>query len=88
MRLSSGLFAMRRSNPPGVYLNKNKTGAVLDSRNVLARLRPDIYFKMPKCHNAGNSEVGDPKLATRKETKIGETVDYRRWEHRLSLILA
>jgi hypothetical protein len=25
------------------------------------------------------TEVGDPKLATRKGTKIGEIVDYRRW---------
>jgi hypothetical protein len=61
---------------------------VLQSRHVLARLRPDMYFKMPKCQNVGDSEVGDPKLATRKDTKIGEIMDYRRWEHRLSLILA
>jgi hypothetical protein len=33
-----------------------------------------------KCQNVGDSEVGDPKLATRKYTKIGEIVDYRRWE--------
>jgi hypothetical protein len=56
------------------------TGAVLQSRHVFARLRPDMYFKMPKCQNVGDSEVGDPKLATRKYTKIGEIVDYRRWE--------
>jgi hypothetical protein len=69
---------MRRSNPPGVFLNK-KTGAVLQSRHVLARLRPDMYFKMPKCQNVGDSEVGDPKRANRKGRKIGEIVDYRRW---------
>jgi hypothetical protein len=51
---------------------------LLQSRHVLARLRPDMYFKMPKCQNVGDSEVGDPKLATRN-TKIGEIVDYRRW---------
>jgi hypothetical protein len=45
----------------------------------LARLRPDMYFKMPKCQNVGDTEVGDPKLANRKDTKIGEIVDYRRW---------
>jgi hypothetical protein len=60
--------------------NCNKVGHhVLQSRHVLARLRPDMYFKMPKCQNVGESEVGDPKLATRKDTKIGEIVDYRRW---------
>jgi hypothetical protein len=51
---------------------------LLQSRHVLARLRPDMYFKMPKCQNVGDSEVGDTKLATRKDTKIGEIVDYRR----------
>jgi hypothetical protein len=44
---------------------------VLQSRHVLARLRPDMYFNMPKCQNVGDSEVGDPKLTTRKDTKIG-----------------
>jgi hypothetical protein len=52
---------------------------LLQSRHVLARLRPDMYFKMSKCQNVSDSEVGDPKLATRKGTKIGEVVDYRRW---------
>jgi hypothetical protein len=40
--------------------------AVLQSRHVLARLRPDMYFKMPKCQNVGDPEVGDPKLANPK----------------------
>jgi hypothetical protein len=38
-----------------------------------------MYFKMQKCQKVGDSE-GDPKLATRKDTKIGEIVEYRRWE--------
>jgi hypothetical protein len=52
---------------------------LLQSRHVLARLRPDMYFKMPKCQNVGDLEVGDPKLATRKDTTIGAIVDYRCW---------
>jgi hypothetical protein len=42
--------------------------------------------------NVGDSEVGDPKLATRKHRSIGESWIIgggdRRWEHRLSPILA
>jgi hypothetical protein len=43
-------------------------------------LQPDMNFKMPCCQNIGDPEVGDPKLATRKNTTIGEIGDYRWWE--------
>jgi hypothetical protein len=53
---------------------------MLQLRRVLARQQPDRYCKIPKCQNVGDPEVGDPKLATRKDTKIGEIGDIRRWE--------
>jgi hypothetical protein len=52
----------------------------LQSRRVLAWLRPDMHFKMPKRQNVSDPEVGDPKLASRKDKKIGEIGDYRRWQ--------
>jgi hypothetical protein len=36
---------------------------VLQSRRVLAWLRPDMHFKMLKRQNVSDPEVGDPKLA-------------------------
>jgi hypothetical protein len=78
------------------FVEKDATRAadfLLQSRHALARLRPDMYFKMPKCQNVGDSEGGDPKLATPKDTRRSEKSwiiggGDRRWEHRLSLILA
>jgi hypothetical protein len=55
------------------------TEDVVAIETCLSNAKPDMYFKMPKCQNVGDSEVGDPKLATRKDTKVGGIVDYRRW---------
>jgi hypothetical protein len=77
-------FALKRNSicnrrVPRSRLVHRSLQLLLQSRHVLARLRPGMYFKMPKCQNVGDSEVSDPKLATRKDAKIGEIVDYRRW---------
>jgi hypothetical protein len=66
---------------------------MLQSRLVLARLQPDMYFKTQKCHNVSYPEAGDPKLATRKDTKIEEIGFFlgggnRRREHPPPPILA
>jgi hypothetical protein len=66
--------------------------ALLQSRHVLARLQPDMYFKMPTCQNVGDSEVGHQKWDPERTRRSGKSWIIgggdRRWEHCLSLILA
>jgi hypothetical protein len=92
MRLSSGLFAMRRSNPPGVSLNKQKNRRSVAIETCLSKATALHVFqdvKTSKCRRQKSViQNWQPEIARRsgKSWIIGG--GDRRWEHRLSLILA